>query len=65
LNFFGYSAKDRIKLHNHLFDLLEAGTGKWDWVTVYNLPIPIRRLWISRLNQRAADAEEKQSKKTK
>lgn len=65
LNFFGYSAKHRIELHNRLFDLLEAGNGKWDWITIYNLPIPIRRLWITRLNQRVAEAEEKQSKKTK
>lgn len=65
LNFFGYSAKDRITLHNRLFDLLEAGQGKWDWITIYNLPIPIRRLWIMRLNQNFEAMADKQPKKTK
>tara|TARA_B100000497_G_C7626350_1_gene376385 strand:+ start:933 stop:1133 length:201 start_codon:yes stop_codon:yes gene_type:complete len=66
LNFFGYSAKDRVDLHNRLYDLLEVGQGKWDWNTIYHLPIPVRRLWITRINQRAHQQEEtkKQSKKS-
>ena len=66
LSFFGYSAKDRIDLHNRLYDLLEAGQGKWDWNTLYHLPIPVRRLWISRINQRVEEIADskKQSKKS-
>ena len=65
LNFFGFSAKDRIALHTKLFNLLEAGQGKWDWITIYNLPVPIRRLWISQINQRIEEqSNQKKSKKT-
>ncbi len=39
-------------LHNRLFDLLWYGDGRWTWTDIYNLPIPIRRLWISNTNKK-------------
>ncbi len=27
------------------------GEGRWSWETVYNMPIPIRKLWINKLNE--------------
>jgi len=39
-------------LHNRLFDLLWYGDGKWSWTDVYNLPIPLRRLWIANTNKK-------------
>jgi hypothetical protein len=54
-NFFGYSAKDRAELHSRLYDILEAGQGKWDWNTLYHLPIPVRRMWVYKLNKRAEE----------
>jgi len=68
-NFFGFNSKHQVQFHEQLFDLLWAGDGKWDWNTIYSLPIHIRKLWISKINkkydhieneQRAA--EEKRSK---
>ena len=38
-------------MHEQLFDLIWAGEGIWDWDTVYNLPIHIKRLWIKRYNE--------------
>lgn len=27
------------------------GEGRWDWNTVYNMPIPIRKLWTKKINE--------------
>ncbi len=48
--FFGYKADDRIVLHENLFNLIWWGEGRWDWNTVYNMPIPIRKLWTKKVN---------------
>jgi hypothetical protein len=34
-----------------LFDLLWAGEGRFDWDTIYNLPLPIRRFWVTKINK--------------
>jgi hypothetical protein len=26
------------------------GEGRWDWDTIYNMPIPIRKLWTKKVN---------------
>lgn len=56
--FFGLKPIDQIDLHNRLFDLVWHGNGRWDWDTVYNLPIRIRRLWIKRINEMNQPADE-------
>jgi hypothetical protein len=48
--FFGFSPKDRIILHENIFNLIWHGEGRWDWDTIYNMPIPIRTLWMKRIN---------------
>ena len=56
--FFGFNAAYRVKLHENLFELIWAGEGRWDWETVYNLPIRIRKLWVTNINKkRTQDAE--------
>ena len=50
-NFFGFSPEHQVQFHDQLFDLLWAGEGRWDWDTIYNLPLHIRKLWIKRINQ--------------
>jgi len=47
---FGLDPKYKKTHHEQLFDLIWYGQGRWDWETVYNLPIPLRKLWIQRLN---------------
>lgn len=49
--FFGYNREDRPKLHDTLFELVWAGEGRWDWNTVYNMPIFLRKFWIRKLNR--------------
>jgi hypothetical protein len=50
-NFFGFKPADRVGLHQNLFNLIWHGAGRWDWDTVYNMPIMIRKLWISNVNR--------------
>ena len=50
--FFGFDAKDRIKLHKILFDMLWYGDGRWDWNTIYNMPIFLRNFWIDSINKK-------------
>ena len=64
--FFGFKPEDRVALHETIFNLIWAGAGRWDWDTIYTMPIPIRRFWISKLNkmqdEAMATAEQTKSK---
>lgn len=48
--FFGFNPKDRIILHENIFNLIWHGEGRWDWNTIYNMPIPIRTMWMKKVN---------------
>ena len=53
--FFGLEAKDRPRLHDLIFDLVWAGEGRWDWNTIYNMPIFLRNFYIKKLNKMTDD----------
>ena len=62
--FFGFKPDDRVMLHDSLFNLLWYCDGRWDWQTLYTMPIHIRRFWISKINKmqdEASAAREKQN----
>lgn len=65
--FFGFKPEDRVQLHESLFNLVWYGAGRWDWNTLYNMPVYIRRFWISKINkmqdESAYAAEQLKSKK--
>ena len=63
--FFGYSRKDRPKLHDILFELVWAGEGRWDWNTVYNMPIFLRNFWIRKLNRIAELRKQQRDKQNR
>jgi hypothetical protein len=71
--FFGFKPEDRVSLHESLFNLIWAGSGRWDWQTLYTMPVHIRRFWISKLNkmqdeklaQEEANKSKRPSKKSK
>lgn len=55
--FFGFRPEHQVQLHDQLYELLIAGEGRWDWETIYNLPLHIRKFWVSKINkQRTEDA---------
>ena len=49
--FFGLKPKDRIRLHENIFNLIWFGEGRWDWDTIYNMPVHIRALWTQKVNE--------------
>lgn len=68
--FFGFNPEHQLIFHQQLFDLLWAGDGRWDWDTIYNLPLHIKRLWIKRVNEQrnpnsTPEQEQKQAEELK
>jgi len=50
--FFGLKPNDRIRLHDNLFELLWHGEGRWDWDTIYTMPIFLRVYLVKKLNSK-------------
>jgi len=48
--FFGFKPEDRVRLHDALFNLIWHGAGRWDFDTIYNMPIFLRKYWTTRVN---------------
>jgi len=34
------------------------GDGRWDWNTLYNLPVHLRKFWIRKINQKTEKQNE-------
>lgn len=64
--FFGFKPEDQVQLHDTIYELIWAGDGRWDWDTIYNLPLHIRRYWVTKINKmrdaQNAQAEEQMEK---
>jgi hypothetical protein len=56
--FFGFKPEDRVRLHDSIFNLIWWGDGRWDWETVYNMPIFLREFWIKRVNKIIGEKQE-------
>ena len=67
--FFGFKPQDRVQLHENIFNLLWHGEGRWDWDTIYNMPIFLRKFYIKRVNaiiqERIDRAEQQQKQKSR
>ena len=48
--FFGFKPKDRVELHEQLFNILWAGEGRWSWNDLYYMPVFLRNFYIKKLN---------------
>jgi len=48
--FFGFKPEDRIALHENIFNLIWHGEGRWDWDTIYNMPLFLRKFYIKQIN---------------
>jgi len=58
--FFGFKPDDRVKLHENIFNLIWWGAGRWDWDTIYYMPVHIRRFWTKKVNKIIQDEQERQ-----
>jgi len=47
--FFIPSPKFKREIHQEIFNLVWVGAGRWDWNTVYNWPIWLRRFYSKQL----------------
>lgn len=56
--FFGFKREDRVTLHEQLFNLLWVGEGKWDWDTLYYMPVFLRNFYIKKINKINHDREQ-------
>lgn len=57
--FFGFKPEDRVAHHESLFNLLWYGAGRWDWETLYNMPVYLRRFWIKKINKMTEEAQQR------
>jgi hypothetical protein len=59
--FFGFKPQDRVKFHDSLFNMLWYGAGRWDWNTLYTMPVYLRRYWIRRIEKMIAEDAQRKS----
>jgi hypothetical protein len=55
--FFGFKPADRVSLHENIFNMIWWGEGRWDWDTIYTMPIFLRRFWMKKINKILSDKE--------
>ena len=60
--FFGFKPEDRVQLHESIFNLIWHGEGRWDWDTIYTMPIFLRKFYISKINKMHRDREDEQER---
>jgi hypothetical protein len=49
--FFGLTSDYKLGLHEEIFSLCYYGKGGFSWDEVYNLPIHLRRFYISQVSK--------------
>jgi len=67
-DFFGLTSDYRIKLFSQIHDIVFHGKGGYDWHTVYNMPIWLRRFTFNKIQDyfnQQADKHEEVSNKVK
>lgn len=50
--FFGFKPTDRVQLHENLFNLIWEGEGRWTFSDIYTMPLPMRRMWTDKVNEK-------------
>jgi len=71
LTFFGLTSDHRIQVFKQIHEIVFHGKGGYDWNTVYNMPIWLRRYTFNEIkeyyeeqNKKAKEANTKPTKKT-
>ena len=60
--FFGFKPEHRVQLHESIFNLIWHGEGRWDWDTIYTMPIFLRKFYISKINKMHRDREDEEER---
>ena len=64
--FFGFKPKDRVNLHDQIFDILWIGEGRWTGNDIYHMPLFLRKFYVKKLNsihEKQKTAEKQRKKK--
>jgi hypothetical protein len=57
--FFGYDNTHSVHVHELIFDMIWYSDGRFDWDTLYYMPIYLRTFYLKKINQKI---EERNSK---
>ena len=49
--FFIQNPKYKKHIHEEIFQLVWVGEGRWDWNTVYNWPVWLRKFYVDQLTK--------------
>jgi hypothetical protein len=60
--FFGFNASHRKIFHENIFNLIWYGEGRWDWNTIYNMPIFLRKFYINQVNAKHQEITDRNTK---
>jgi hypothetical protein len=53
--FFGFNSSYRMQLHETIFNVIWFGEGRWDWETIYTMPVFLRNFWVKKINKIVED----------
>jgi len=62
LSFFGLQPKNKLDIHEEIFNLLHYAKGGFTFTEAYNLPITLRRFYLKRLNKEYEDRTKESQK---
>ena len=57
--FFIPTSNYRKQLHDDIFELIWYGQGRWDWSTVYYMPIWMRKFYFKKINEKIQPTPDK------
>lgn len=62
--FFGFNPKDRVQMHENLFNIIWFGEGRWTFNDIYYMPLPMRKFWTDQLSLKLNVDKSQTSKQT-
>jgi len=57
--FFGYDTTYSVHIHSLIFDMIWYSDGRFDWDTLYYMPIYLRDFYLKKLNQKIEERNNK------
>jgi len=61
LTFFGLTPEYRLSVFNNIHDIVFHGNGGYDWHTVYNMPIWLRKFTFNKIREHFQQANEEKA----
>ena len=58
MTFFGLTQVDRINIFSEIHEIVFHGNGGYDWETIYNMPLWLRKFTFNKIKKWYQDQEE-------